>query len=497
MTEDSNTQEEGKKELAIPINNQKGSFQQHLEESKRILFSAQFGQGKTTFLKFYFEDNEQYEAFHLFPVNYQISSNEKIMDYLKVDILTELYSRDKKLFKQSFTKYIKPFVKEGINTYLEPLLKCIPYIRQAYPIVQELSSIIKNVGKEVKEQNIPKNFYEGMTESDVVSEFIKHKIKEVGGNKKTVLILDDLDRIDPKHLFRILNIFSACFGNPEEINNKFGFDKIIVVADYNNLKSIFHHLYGEKTDDIGYFDKFYNKKVCEFSLNEEIQRKIGNFSDFVHRIEDKERKDFDTFFGRIACEFNEVRRTTGYEEGKRVIKEYNNSTKPFELIVAVLIKGFIDFNLITTRNLVPFIPFIFKKADIFNDIKHGVDVIELVMDILAEDKKQRLEKLKKINSNGEKYPTNFFIGYEWGAIFLLLIMATSDTRSNLYLSKSIERKKEIQEQLDVDLIPYSLFADFKKNKENIRIGKPEFDHYKIFFNTLIEFLEEPDAKTNK
>ena len=64
-------------------------------------------------------------------------------------------------------------------------------------------------------------------------------------HKKVVLIVEDLDRIDPAHLFRILNIFSAhidyCYKNaviPDRsiVGNKFGFDNIVLVCDFSNIK---------------------------------------------------------------------------------------------------------------------------------------------------------------------------------------------------------------------------------------------------------------------
>lgn len=77
-------------------------FEEHLEikDNKRILFSGKFGIGKTYFLNEFFENKkEKYEVFHLFPVNYQISSNENILEFLKYDILVELIKKDKDIFK--------------------------------------------------------------------------------------------------------------------------------------------------------------------------------------------------------------------------------------------------------------------------------------------------------------------------------------------------------------------------------------------------------------
>lgn len=67
--------------------------------------------------------------------------------------------------------------------------------------------------------------------------------------KKTLLIIEDLDRIDPAHLFRILNVLGAHldFCNQRDIKpNKFGFDNIVTVFDYEITSHLFHHFMGKK-----------------------------------------------------------------------------------------------------------------------------------------------------------------------------------------------------------------------------------------------------------
>ena len=87
-----------------------------------------------------------------------------------------------------------------------------------------------------------------------------------------MLILDDFDRIDPEHTFRILNILSAHIESDEQ--NKFGFDHIIIVGDIDNLRNIFHHKYGDKTDFWGYFDKFFTVRPHEFDNEQAIAERI-------------------------------------------------------------------------------------------------------------------------------------------------------------------------------------------------------------------------------
>jgi tRNA A37 threonylcarbamoyladenosine biosynthesis protein TsaE len=54
----------------IDISKQKDVFKEHLglEQNERIIFSAKFGDGKTTFLREFFKNNPEYNAIHLYPV---------------------------------------------------------------------------------------------------------------------------------------------------------------------------------------------------------------------------------------------------------------------------------------------------------------------------------------------------------------------------------------------------------------------------------------------
>lgn len=113
-------------------------------------------------------------------------------------------------------------------------------------------------------------------------------------NKKTVLIIEDLDRLDPGHLFRILNIFSAHIDRvyqlsstenicsesnllPELLPNKFGFDNIVTVFDYNRTRKVFHHLYGENANFEGYIDKFKSHNIFDYSITEIARRYMYDY----------------------------------------------------------------------------------------------------------------------------------------------------------------------------------------------------------------------------
>lgn len=121
-------------------------------------------------------------------------------------------------------------------------------------------------------------------EEDFITSLIKQTLqknreiwKEKEHEKQVVLIVEDLDRLDPAHLFRILNIFSAhidyCYklmNRPDGtmVGNKFGFDNVIFVADFANVRKIFKHFYGEQTDFKGYIGKFLSSAPYEYSIRE-------------------------------------------------------------------------------------------------------------------------------------------------------------------------------------------------------------------------------------
>lgn len=76
-------------------------------------------------------------------------------------------------------------------------------------------------------------------------------------------------RLDPDHIFRILNILSVHYDNDID-KNKFGFDKVICICDLTNIQSVFHHRYGSAADFFGYIDKFYSEEPFKFNNSDAI-----------------------------------------------------------------------------------------------------------------------------------------------------------------------------------------------------------------------------------
>ena len=124
-------------------------------------------------------------------------------------------------------------------------------------------------------------------EEDGYTKLIREAIKWMGEDhytggykwkgKKPVLIIEDLDRLDPKHLFRILNVISAHMEDrhtPDKIGNKFGFNNIVLVMDYDVTKHIFHHFYGSGACYEGYMSKFLSREPFRYSIQQEMVKEI-------------------------------------------------------------------------------------------------------------------------------------------------------------------------------------------------------------------------------
>jgi len=293
----------------IPIEKLFPKFEEHLniKNNRRILVSGKFGIGKTYFLNEFFKNKkDKYECYHLFPINYQISANDDIIEFLKYDILVEIIKKNEDIFtKKDYNNFfdlqrlLYIWGQNNFRKIFDTGISLIPKLGRPF---REISGLIKNFWEFKKrvekgqkgsiEEFFNKINEKRVAETDYLSEIIKQKIKEQKGRKESILILDDLDRIDPEHIFRVLNVFSAHFDleSKKELPNKFGFDKVIIVADFPNLESIFHHKYGQDTDSSGYFNKFFSVEIFQFKNEKLIQETIDQLiSKF--KVEDENLKE--------------------------------------------------------------------------------------------------------------------------------------------------------------------------------------------------------------
>lgn len=351
MTNSLQTPEPKRREIEIDISSVFRPFGRHLQGNKRIFFSGKFGSGKTYFLSKFFEKNtDQYDVFHLYPIRYQISANEDIKDLLKYDILLKLQEKKADIFSD---KNVACIADWGRLLYLfaqgnkREIFACglniaesvadfpIPFAgQQLFKLGRPIGEVASLVGKfnDFKERivngeaidvraflkriadsgisdedpitSIIRENISGPSEADVVSVSDESSTESVGKKKESVLILDDLDRLDPEHIFRILNVFSAHLGMDSE-PNPFGFDKVILVGDVRNIRSIFHHRYGPEADFSGYFDKFFEAHVYDFAIDDVLKSNIPIIMKSF-RVPDEKKTFMDTRNGFTGLLLSEI-----------------------------------------------------------------------------------------------------------------------------------------------------------------------------------------------
>ncbi|WP_343556330.1 P-loop NTPase fold protein [Sphingobacterium sp.] len=276
-------------------------FLVHIENENNtdIIFSAPFGTGKTYFLIEEFAESEEVKSFynviHLFPVNYSIASNEDIFSLIKYDILIELKKKYIPSFDVESTRFSKLLT---FQSYLNHEFKPISFLKDLMlksGLINKAPFEVYNLfANEYKKLN---SYHEDITkgddksiieaieelsgeipfkEMDPISILIKELGDNIRGDKKNILIIDDLDRIDPEHIFRIINVFSA-HRDYETKEHKYGFDKVVLVCDIENIKRIYQHKYGIGVDFNGYISKFASTEAFHYNVRNYLSNALDKF----------------------------------------------------------------------------------------------------------------------------------------------------------------------------------------------------------------------------
>lgn len=297
-------------EILIPVDNAIDEFCAHLLSHSRTILSAKFGDGKSYFIQQLMQNedaNKMFTFIKLYPVNYQVADNKDIFELVKRDILVQLvYNKMIPTeYEVSDSVAFAFYMQNHGMGIVESLLSIVNEVDSAPSVVRAVLAGIKGLKfvsslkdkleifktKGSKDKLIcdflDKMEGNGIYESDAITSIIKDCVTEYQEktNKRVVLFFEDMDRIDPGHLFRIMNVLSAqmdyCYklGFQPDYDglegNKFGVDNVVLVLDYMNLKNIFAHFYGPDTRMEGYISKFSNKGYFAYSLAEEREKYIG------------------------------------------------------------------------------------------------------------------------------------------------------------------------------------------------------------------------------
>lgn len=284
----------------IPIDDAIRDFKNHLLSHDRTILSARYGDGKTYFLSKFINSpitKRRFTFLTIYPVNYQVLPNKDIFDLVKRDILLQMISQNMlDTYDISDDVAAAFFLQNKFSTVAETFLPLIQMLdsspKVGKALVAGMSTIkmfktLRNKYNEWKKdfdtaQKIEDFIIENgksIYENDAITKIIHDGIenyKKDNPRKRVVLIIEDLDRIDPAHLFRILNVFSAHIdygyrlgigvNQKYIVGNKFGLDNVVMVMDYNNTKNIFKHFYGEYANFNGYIDKFCSNIYFTYSL---------------------------------------------------------------------------------------------------------------------------------------------------------------------------------------------------------------------------------------
>lgn len=266
----------------------------HISMNSRSILSAAFGNGKTTLLRQFQEKfKNEYLFITLHPVNYSVATNEDVFEYIKRDILVQMKNQGVSLCVPKYEDYSKALItKENILGLIGFLISIVggSIAQKIWDTNKKFLSksldLAEDVEKEMHDfhhyENVFKSQRGGIYEYDAYSILIEKNLDAVhsnGGNgegNKTLLIIEDLDRIDPAHLFRILNVFGAHI-DTDNGSNKFGFTNLLFVLDYGTTKQMFHHFYGSKANYAGYMSKFLCSHVFAFNIKHAARMELFSY----------------------------------------------------------------------------------------------------------------------------------------------------------------------------------------------------------------------------
>lgn len=252
-------------------------FHHHVVMNKNIIFSGAFGSGKSYMIdEFKRTYRNEFNVITIYPINYVISGNADIVEYIKHDIIYQLVLQGYITERTDFSTISSSvFTTENFTRLTTHILDNLPgggLIADAIRIGLEAKE------KRESEKHTVANYLEGFNragsiyERDVYTEMIRLGL-DAGRRegKKWLLVVEDIDRIDPHNIFRLLNVFGAHFdcryvAGEEAEPNKFGLDKVVFVLDYQQTNEIYNRYFGLDSNSSweGYISKFLTSQPFYF-----------------------------------------------------------------------------------------------------------------------------------------------------------------------------------------------------------------------------------------
>lgn len=400
----------------IPVDDAMQRFEDHLLSHDRVVFSAKFGDGKTFFLNKFKEKCKQdavspFVFITLYPVNYQVLGNKDISELIKHDVLLQILQAGiiddnyEVTDRMAFEFYVQSHFCTAGESFFEMLKSCgaddmvTKSFLAAFKSVNWLKSLKDKVGEFKKEidqtaflDNYLSTFDENSVyENDIITKIIRDNIKayQEKNGKRVVLVIEDMDRLDPAYLFRIMNVFSAHMDygyrsmqpiDSSLVGNKFGVSNVVFVMHEKNTEALFHHFYGECADYDGYMSKFYNKDIFRFSLAEEKENyALALISEETGLGEERINEYFDKGFlaaktmrqiifamDKIEEQFYSIRVMEDIRPNSQILKLIVIAKRlgvSNDKIISVVVKHFKDLDRFYVDRLLPLIVQNPKKGD--------------------------------------------------------------------------------------------------------------------------------------
>ena len=450
------------------------------EDNTNIIFSGKFGIGKTYFINKFFEKHkDEFTYLYLSPVNYSIASNEDIFEYIKVDILLQLFEKttvNLESVDYKFTDAALCYLRNNSDSFFQSLFEKVSVIANfafeneftiASKMISNFFSFKQKVEQFVETQNVSDNenmvkFFQSISnkkgslfEYDIISQLIVriiNNIKENGVNKPIILVIDDLDRIDPEHIFRILNILSAHNNHCLTDKHKFGIDKTILVCDIINIRNIYKAKYGMNVDFNGYIDKFYSKEVFHYNNLENIIKEVSSIMLSMKSDYENDLKDVQTFSYKSCYAF--------------LSASLKNDTLNLRTLLKIQEKNYNN-----NRNIK-----INRQADLINDFI-SLSVFDFLKTIFSS--------INDLEESIDKTTPKDIVGFE--EYISVCFIALADYEKSKFKSGTFQFTDNIEYTLQNPYYPDVLnnTHDFwEKNKERlspIELLKAAFKNYKEYF----------------
>ena len=254
---------------------------QRIETERRIILSARFGEGKSYLLHQFKEKyKDSFAFFTLYPASYSVSPNEHILEYTKRDIIFQLKQNyDENLNRLSFRDALEQTAVSVKMSFANYQIINLASFLGVNPV--KWKQIRKSSKNYIQSFNVPGSIYE----RDLYTEFITKAFNNIREKqqKKIVLIIEDLDRLDPSQMFNILTVFGSQIDrkylleeHDPKLDNKFGADVLISVMDIDRAEKSYQHIYGEQSNFSGFIAKYLDFAPYRYSINSLARDKVAN-----------------------------------------------------------------------------------------------------------------------------------------------------------------------------------------------------------------------------